>query len=222
MGHLFCFPFLLWRLLLDSTTNAYTIAISREFHTYSCRNAVERVGCMRIDESRSMTSYPQPLQAVEPDEWAMKVRATPFPETLTQRQRDVHDLTHSKCPACVSAADDPHRRRQDARDSGVDVASFDHCDISAEVGMFNKKLKFKVLVSHRSGAVAALDGPKDVTEHMVRFVCDMLETWSFGVCPQVSERAGRDGSAERCCQDKAIQDDSEKHARVLTWQFGSL
>ena len=30
--------------------------------------------------------------------------------------------------------------------------------------MFNKKLKFKVLVSHRSGAVAALEGPKDVTE----------------------------------------------------------
>ena len=36
--------------------------------------------------------------------------------------------------------------------------------------------------SHRSGAVAALEGPKDVTEHMVRFVCDMLETWGFGVC----------------------------------------
>ena len=48
--------------------------------------------------------------------------------------------------------------------------------------MFNKKLKFKVSVRHRSGAVAALEGPKDVTEHMVRFVCDMLETWGFGVC----------------------------------------
>ena len=48
--------------------------------------------------------------------------------------------------------------------------------------MFNKKLKFKVLVSHRSGAGAALEGTKDVTEHMVRFVCEMLETWSFGVC----------------------------------------
>ena len=34
-------------------------------------------------------------------------------------------------------------------------------------------------MSHRSGAVAALEGPKDVTEHMVRFVCDMLETWGF-------------------------------------------
>ena len=47
--------------------------------------------------------------------------------------------------------------------------------------MFNKKLKFKVLVSHRSGSVAALEGPKDVTEHMIRFVSDMLETWCL-VC----------------------------------------
>ena len=54
-----------------------------------------------------------------------------------------------------SVCGDLHRRRQDARDSGMDVASFDHADISAEVGMFNKKLKFKVLVSHRSLAVAA-------------------------------------------------------------------
>ena len=54
-------------------------------------------------------------------------------------------------------------------------------DISAEVGMFDKKLKFKALVSHRSGAVAAVEGPKDVTEHMVRFVYDMLGTWCSGV-----------------------------------------
>ena len=80
------------------------------------------------------------------------------------------------------AADDPHRRLQNARGSGLDVASFDHCDISAEVGVFNKKLKFEVLVSHRSGAVAALEGAKKVTEHVVRFVCDMLETGCSGVC----------------------------------------
>ena len=77
------------------------------------------------------------------------------------------------------AADDPHRRRQDSGDSGLDVASFDHADIAAEP---NKKLKFKVLVSHSSGSVAAMEGPKDVTKYMVRFVCDMLETWGFGVC----------------------------------------
>ncbi len=158
-----------------------------------------------------------PLRAVEPDEWAMKVRAKPIPETPTQRQRDIHELTHLPpvpwCPACVSgkAADDPHRRRRDAKDSGLDVASFDHCDISAEVGMFKKKLKFKVSEKHKSGAVAALEGPKDVTEHMVRFVCDVLETWSFCVCL----------FAERCCQNKRIQDDSEKRAQVFAWQFGS-
>ena len=45
-----------------------------------------------------------------------------------------------------------------------------------------RKLKFKALVSHRNGAVEALEGPKDVTEHLSRFVCDMLETWCYGVC----------------------------------------
>ena len=90
--------------------------------------------------------------------------------------------------------------------------------------MFNKILKFKVLLSHKSGAVAALESPKDVTEHMVRLVCDMLETSGFGVCvcPQVSKRASSDRVAECFCQDKAIQDDSEKHAQVFAWQFGSL
>ena len=64
----------------------------------------------------------------------------------------------------------------------LDVASFDHCDTSAEVGGFNKKVKFKVLVSHRSEAVEAMERPKDVTEHMVRFVCVVFETWGFSVC----------------------------------------
>ena len=80
------------------------------------------------------------------------------------------------------AVDDPHQRRQDARDSGLDVASFDHCDTSAEVGMFYKKLKFKVSVSHRSEAAAALEGPKDVTEYTVRVGCDRLDEWRPGVC----------------------------------------
>ena len=139
----------------------------------------------------------QPPRAAEPDQWAMKVRAKPIAETPTQRQRDIHELTHLPpvlwCPACVSgkAADDPNRRRQDTRDSGLDIASFDHSDISAEVGMFNKKLKVKVLVSHRSGSVAALEGPKDVTECMVRFVCDMLETWGFGACVSSSVKTSQ-------------------------------
>ena len=144
-------------------------------------------------------------EQLKSDEWAMRMRTKPILETPTKRQRYNHELTHLPpvpgCPACVSgkAADDPHRRRQDARDSGLDVASFDHCDILAEVGMFNMKLTFKVSVSHRSGAVAALAGPKDITEHMVCFVCDMLETWGFDVCPQVSKRAGRVRFAE-CCR----------------------
>ena len=162
----------------------------------------------RVSQEAVPIEQGQPLRAVEPDEWATKVRAKPIRETPTHRQRKNHEFTHLPavlwCPACVcgKAADDPHRRRQDARDSGLDVASFDHCDISAEVGMFIKKLKFEVLVSHWSGAAAALGGPKDVTEHVVRFVCGVLETWG--------------------CQDKVIQDSSEKHAQVFEWQFGSL
>ena len=142
----------------------------------------------RVSQEAVPIEQGQPLRAVEPDEWALKVKAKPIPEIPTQRQRDIHELTHLSpvpwCPACVSgkAADDLHRRRQDTKDSGLDVDSFDHCDISAEDGMFNKKLKFKDLLSHRSGVVAALEGPKDVTEHVVRFVCDMLETWGCGVC----------------------------------------
>ena len=93
----------------------------------------------------------QPLRAAEPDQCALKVRAKPIPETPTQRQRDIHELKHlppvSWCPACVygKAADDAHRRRQDSGECGLDVASFDHADTSAEVVMANKKLTFKVL-----------------------------------------------------------------------------
>ena len=56
-----------------------------------------------------------------------------------------------------------------------------HADITAGDGMANKRLRVKVLVNHNSGSVTTLKGPKDVTEHMVRFVCDRLQTWRFGV-----------------------------------------
>ena len=56
-----------------------------------------------------------------------------------------------------------------------------HADITAGDGIANKRLRFKVLVNRNSGSVATLKGPRDVTEYMVRFVCDRLETWRFGV-----------------------------------------
>ena len=37
-------------------------------------------------------------------------------------------------------------------------------------------------MSHRSGAVAALEGPKDVTEYSVRVGCDRLDEWRSVVC----------------------------------------
>ena len=79
-------------------------------------------------------------------------------------------------------ADDHHWKRQDAKDSGLEVASFDHCDILAEVGMFNKKLMSKVLVSRRSEEVATVERPKDVIENMVRVICNGLEISRVDVC----------------------------------------
>ena len=61
----------------------------------------------RLEESHERAvpiEQGQPLRAVEPDEWAMKGRAKPIPPT--QRQRDVHALTHLPpfpwCPAWKS------------------------------------------------------------------------------------------------------------------------
>ena len=144
----------------------------------------------------------QPLRAVEPDEWAMKVRAKPIPETPTHRQRDVSRAPHLPpvpwCPACVSGkdVDDPYRRRPNVRDSGLDVASFGHCDISAEVGMFNKKLKFKVFVSHRSGAGCSVGGSKR------RWSDSSVFCWRRGggfwcVCVSSSVRMSRQRSLPR-------------------------
>ena len=170
----------------------------------------------------------QPLRAVEPDEWAMKVRAKLSPETPTERQRETFMSSHTyhrflgvqhvclERPLMILIGDG---KTQEILDW---TWLHDHPDISAEVGMFNKKLMFKVLVSHRSGSVGALGGPKDVTEHMVRFVCDVLEMGFWCVCLKVSKRATRDCSAECCGQDKTIQDNSEKHAQIFAWLFGSL
>ena len=89
------------------------------------------------------------------------------------------------CCVYGEAADDPHRRQQE---SELQDKSFDHSGIAAETGMTNKTLKVEVLVNHNKGSVAAVSGPKDVTEHMVRVVCDRLETRKFGVCsPQLSK-----------------------------------
>ena len=45
-----------------------------------------------------------------------------------------------------------------------------------------QEVEVQSLVSHRSGAVAALEDPKDVTEYVVRVGCDRLDEWRFGVC----------------------------------------
>ena len=64
----------------------------------------------------------------------------------------------------------------------MEGTSFDHADIAAETEMTNERLKFEGSVNHNSGLVAAMARPKDITEYMVRVVCDRLETWGFCVC----------------------------------------
>ena len=127
----------------------------------------------------------QILRAAEPDRYVLGVKTKPIPEMPTQRQRDVLELTRllpvSWYSACVyeKDADDRHRRRQDSK---LEDASGDHVDIADEDGMVNSRLRFKVLVNHNDRSVAAMAGPRDVTENTVRVVCDWLETWRIGVC----------------------------------------
>ena len=76
---------------------------------------------------------------------ALEVRAKPVPETPTQRQRDIHELT---LPPPVLGVQHACLDKLlmiligDGKTQEIlDVASFDHCDISAEVGMFNNKFQ---------------------------------------------------------------------------------
>ena len=154
-------------------------------------DAAEFLDTTEADEMSKESVYieqRQPLRSIEFDEWTLKERAKSIHETSTQRQQDIHELTHLLpgpwCSVCMSGevADDHHWKRQDAKDSGLEVASFAHCDILAEVGMFNKKLMSKVLVSRRSEEVATVERPKDVIENMVRVICNGLEIWRVDVC----------------------------------------
>ena len=125
------------------------------------------------------------LRAAEPDQCELGVKAKPIPEMLTQRQREVLELTRLLSVSWYSAwvygkdADDRHRQRQDSK---LEDASSAHVDVADDDGMANSRLRFKVLMNQEDRSVAAMAGPKDVTEHTVRVVCDKLETWRFGVC----------------------------------------
>ena len=48
--------------------------------------------------------------------------------------------------------------------------------------MVHSRLRFKELMNHDDGSVAAMSGPRDVTENTVRVVFERLETWRFGEC----------------------------------------
>ena len=71
-----------------------------------------------------------------------------------------------------------HWRRQDSK---LEEASGDHVDIADEDGMVNSRLRVKMLMNRIDRSVAAMAGPKDVTENTVKVVCDKLDTSRFGV-----------------------------------------
>ena len=86
------------------------------------------------------------------------------------------------------AADDLHRRRQDA---DLEDASSDRTEIAAETGIN------KVLVNHDHGPVTAMTGPNEVTVYTVRVGCDRFEMWRIGVCSlKCQKEDSRDHIAE--------------------------
>ena len=140
-------------------------AIQQKSETEQYPDAAE---ARKVSKKPEVIEQEQPLRAAESDRCTLRVRTRAIPET----PRHVYS----------NAAGDLHRPQKDQGDSGLDVTSFDQADISTEAGVVGKKLKFKAPLTQSTGLVAAMVGPKEVMECMVRFVCNVLKTWSFGVC----------------------------------------
>ena len=66
----------------------------RRHQTWQRQSLPNSAEAGRLSQEAVPVEQGQPLREVEPDEWAMKVRAKPIPETPTRRQRDIHELTH--------------------------------------------------------------------------------------------------------------------------------
>ena len=124
----------------------------------------------------------------------------PIPEMPTQRRRDVLEFTRwlpvSWYSACVCGKRMLMIGVGDGQDSELEDASGDHNDVADEDGMVNSRLRFKVLTDHNDRSVAAMTGRKDVTVNTVRFVCDRLETWRFGVYSLKCQNGTADHIAE--------------------------
>ena len=109
----------------------------------------------------------QLVRAAKTEQCAMKVNAKPIPETSAKQQRGILELAQLLpfswySGVYVKVADALHRGRQDSELKGT---SCDHADIESK--MDNKWLRFEVLSNHNNGSVAAMAGPKDVTEYNV-------------------------------------------------------
>ena len=80
----------------------------------------DAAGVGKMPKESVFVEQGHPLRAAEPDQCVLEGKAKPILETLTQRQRDVLEVTRllsvSWYSACVyeKDADDRHRRRQDS------------------------------------------------------------------------------------------------------------
>ena len=101
----------------------------------------------------------------------------------------------------------------------MDAASFDHADISAEVGVAKK---FKVLVSHSNGSAVPW---KDQKMSLSTWSDSFVICWRRGVLVCGILKCQND-PAEIALQNAVVrtasQDNSEKYAQIFAWQFGSF
>ena len=80
-----------------------------------------------------------------------------------------------------------------------------------------------MLMNHNDTSVAAMAGPKDVAEKMVRVVCDRVGTWRFGVCSLKCQN----GTAEITSQNatdrtRRVETTLRNTSRYSHNSFGSL
>ena len=180
-------------------------ASMQESRTRCCRGRQDAEGlCVRFNRDR-YCEQPNQTSACSEHKRSQFLKCS-------HSDRDVFELARlllvSWYSACVKAkdADDRHRRQQDSK---LENASGDHVDIAHD----------KVLMNQNDTSVAAMAGPKDVTENTVRVVGDLeCAVSSVKMGQQRSHRrtilTGRDEWRQFCETHQGI--------RTTVWVTGNL
>ena len=205
MGHLLCFLALVQMAPIEEggAASSSDVAVAEPLP-----NTAE---AGRVSQEAVPIEQGQPLRAVEPDEWAMKVRTKPIWKRL-QNDNETFTSSHTYL-----------------RFLGVQHACLEK-PLMIRIGdgktpdILDWTLLHLITLTlqqrSKSGAVAALEGPKGVTERMVRFDC---ETWGFGVCVFKCQNE----PAEMALQNALVRTRQFKTIprntpQVFAWLFGSL